>query len=441
MKKSVATATTTASVIATAMAETVLRPRVSAGKSGAPSAISKATETTAQSADLPPKILVLFGTRPEAIKLAPVVHELRAKDFRVKVVSSSQHKDLLRPFLRLLRVESDYDLSVMRENQTPNQVCWRVLAKLDKILDLERPDLILVQGDTTTTLAGALAGFNRRIPVGHVEAGLRSGNLYSPFPEEMNRRLTSQLTTLHFAATEKNRHNLLREGVSSEKIFVTGNTVVDSLQYILKNSEPSERIGELIGKTKGLKRILLTTHRRESFGATMSGNLKVLRRFVEKRKNVCLIFPVHPNPNVRAATEEILSGGERIYLLDPLDYADFIALMKKAWLIVSDSGGVQEEAPSLGKPLFILRENTERPEALEARIAKLVGGDPHRLELMLEENYAVETWIKSVKEIRNPFGDGRAARRIAGILQKELFARKTQKRQVNLNTTTAAAKF
>ncbi|HEX9961113.1 MAG TPA: UDP-N-acetylglucosamine 2-epimerase (non-hydrolyzing) [Pyrinomonadaceae bacterium] len=369
------------------------------------------------------KVLVLFGTRPEAIKLAPVIHELQAKDFRTVVVSSSQHKDLLKPFLKLLDIEIDYDLKVMSKNQTPTEVCSRVLSKLDKILDAEKPDLILVQGDTTTTLAGALAGFNRKIKVGHVEAGLRSGNLYSPFPEEMNRRLTSQMTSLHFAATEKNKRNLLRENVSTEKIFITGNTVVDSLQFILKNFAPSEKIRELIERTKGSKRILLTTHRRESFGEAMSGNLKVLRAFVEKRKNVCLIFPVHPNPNVRAATAEILAGRERIFLLEPLDYTDFVALMKKSWLIVSDSGGVQEEAPSLGKPLFVLRENTERPEAVEAKIAKLVGGSPQILKKMLEENYAIETWIKSVREIKNPFGDGKAAKKIVEILEKEFRAK------------------
>jgi UDP-N-acetylglucosamine 2-epimerase (non-hydrolysing) len=369
------------------------------------------------------KVLVLFGTRPEAIKLAPVIHELQAKDFRAVVVSSSQHKDLLKPFLKLLDIEIDYDLKVMSKNQTPTEVCSRVLSKLDKILEAEKPDLILVQGDTTTTLAGAIAGFNRKIKVGHIEAGLRSGNLYSPFPEEMNRRLTSQMTSFHFAATEKNKRNLLRENVSTEKIFITGNTVVDSLQFILKNLTPSEKIRELIERTKGSKRILLTTHRRESFGETMSGNLKVLRDFVEKRKNVCLIFPVHPNPNVRAATEEILADRERIFLLEPLDYADFVALMKKSWLIVSDSGGVQEEAPSLGKPLFILRENTERPEAVEAKIARLVGGSPQNLKKMLEENYAIETWIKSVREIKNPFGDGKAAKKIVDILEREFRAK------------------
>jgi UDP-N-acetylglucosamine 2-epimerase (non-hydrolysing) len=369
------------------------------------------------------KILVLFGTRPEAIKLAPIIHELRKKFFQTVVVSSSQHKELLKPFLKMLDIDADFDLRVMKKDQTPNEVCSRVLAKLDKILAEEKPDLILVQGDTTTALAGALAGFNRQIPVGHVEAGLRSGNPYSPFPEELNRRLVSQIANLHFAATERNRGNLRAEDIPMEKIFVTGNTVVDTLRFILKNLTPDDKINALIEETRGLKRILLTTHRRESFGASMSGNLQILREFVEKRKDVCLFFPVHPNPNVRAVTNEILAEKERIYLLEPLGYQDFIALMKSVWLIVSDSGGIQEEAPSLGKPLFVLRENTERPEAISAGVAKLVGGNPPTLKRMLDENYSIDTWIKSVKEISNPFGDGHAAQRIVRIIEEKFATR------------------
>jgi UDP-N-acetylglucosamine 2-epimerase (non-hydrolysing) len=379
-----------------------------------------------QEIDWRQKILVLFGTRPEAIKLAPVIHELKKKHFQTVVVSSSQHRELLDPFLKMLDIETDFDLRVMKQDQTPSQVCSLILAKLDRILELEKPDLILVQGDTTTTLAGALAGFNRRIPVGHVEAGLRSGNLYSPFPEEMNRRLVSQMASFHFTATERNRRNLLAEDVATDKVFVTGNTVVDTLQHILKNLTPGEKITELIERTKGSKRLLLTTHRRESFGERMTGNLKVLREFVEARKDVCLFFPVHPNPNVRQVTNEIMADCERIFLLEPLDYKDFIALMKSAWLIVSDSGGVQEEAPSLGKPLFVLRENTERPEAIRAGVAKLVGGNPRTLKRMLEENYSVNTWINSVKEVSNPFGDGRAAKRIVKIIEEKFTAKNSR---------------
>src|SRR5436190_22326722 len=252
------------------------------------------------------KVLVLLGTRPEAIKLAPVIHELRKKFFQTVVVSSSQHKQLLPPFLRALEIDVDFDLGVMKRNQSPSDVCSRVLAKLDKVLAFEKPDLILVQGDTTTTLAGALAGFHRRIPVGHVEAGLRSGNLMSPFPEEMNRRVVSQMASFHFAATEENRTNLLAEDVPSEKIFITGNPVVDAMKHMLEHLQPRPQICDLIKKTEGKKRLLLTTHRRESFGEAMTANLKVIREFVDTRPDVCLMFPVHPNPNVKAVAKEIL---------------------------------------------------------------------------------------------------------------------------------------
>ncbi|HTH51989.1 MAG TPA: UDP-N-acetylglucosamine 2-epimerase (non-hydrolyzing) [Pyrinomonadaceae bacterium] len=365
------------------------------------------------------KVLVLFGTRPEAVKLAPVIHELRSRFLQTIVVCSSQHKHLLVPFLRSLDIDVDFDLGVMKRNQSPNDVCSRVTAKLDKILSSERPDLVLVQGDTTTALAGALAAFNRGIPVGHVEAGLRSGNLMSPFPEEMNRRLISQVATFHFAATENNRLSLISEGVSDDKIFVTGNPVVDSLKEMLRRLSPSPKIDDLIDATEGQKRILLTTHRRESFGDAMTSNLEVLRRFVEDHRDVSLFFPVHPNPNVRLVAKEILGNTSNVHLLDPLDYSDFLALLRAAWLVVSDSGGVQEEAPSLGKPLLVIRENTERPEAITAGVAKLVGGNG-ALKGLLEENYATDTWMRSLKAVTNPFGDGRAAQRIVKVIEDKL---------------------
>jgi UDP-N-acetylglucosamine 2-epimerase (non-hydrolysing) len=368
------------------------------------------------------KILILFGTRPEVIKLAPVISELKKRrGFETCVVSSGQHSSLLKPFLKVFDINTDYDLKVMSKDQTPNTVSSKVIGKIDSILLAEKPDVVLVQGDTTTAFSGAFAAFNQKIAVGHIEAGLRSGNLHSPFPEEMNRRLITQIAAVNFAATEKNRQNLLKEGVSPAKIFVTGNPVVDSLNHISKTSTPSSKISKLIEQTKGLKRILLTTHRRESFGNKMSGNLIQLKKFVAKQTNTCLIFPVHPNPNVRQITNEILAEQERIFLIEPTDYIDFIALMKKAWMIISDSGGVQEEAPSLGKPLLILRENTERPEAIDAGVAKLVGGNSHSLQNMLMENYAVETWVKSVKRVQNPFGDGNAAKRIVEVLANRKF--------------------
>jgi UDP-N-acetylglucosamine 2-epimerase (non-hydrolysing) len=369
------------------------------------------------------KVLTLFGTRPEAIKLAPVIRGLETlqDSFQTINVASGQHTDLLYPFINSLGIRIDHDLHVMSPAQTPNQVCARVLAAMDRILEQEQPALILVQGDTTTALAGALSGFHRKIPVGHVEAGLRSGNPRSPYPEEMNRRMITRLATHHFAATQRNRMTLLAEGVEPRNIFVTGNPVVDSLQSIIKKLSPQNpAMEELLDQTDGLKRIVLTTHRRESFGELMLENLVTLRRFVEEREDVSLVFPVHPNPAVVEAARAALSHHPRIHLIEPLGYEDFIALLSAAWLIVSDSGGVQEEAPTLGKPLLVLRENTERPEALESGVARLVGGSPEVLELMLEEAYSEGSWTSEVHRIENPFGAGDSGQRIAEIIAEVL---------------------
>src|SRR3989442_8993555 len=326
------------------------------------------------------KVLTVFGTRHEVIKLAPVIEQLEVQRdaFRTVNVTSAQHTDLLYPFIHLFGIRVDHDLRTMVPNQTPSQVCARVLAGLDTLLSDERPDLILVQGDTTTAMAGALAGFHRRIPIGHVEAGLRSGNAYSPYPEEMNRRLITRLATYHFAATRRNRATLLAEGVPENTVFVTGNPVVDSLHAILERTEVSPVVARLLEATSGLKRIVLTTHRRESFGDVMAGNLGALRSFVASHPDVALLFPVHPNPDVVGPATTILSGHPRIHLIPPLGYEDFIVLLSRAWLVVSDSGGVQEEAPTLGKPVLILRENTERPEATEAGRGRRGGGGRRR---------------------------------------------------------------
>lgn len=366
----------------------------------------------------PKTVLTLFGTRPELIKLAPVIREMESRpdSFQTINVSSDQHTSLLAPFVKLFDVRVDYNLNVMRENQTPSEVCARVLTTMNELLKQMNPDVVLVQGDTTTALAGAMAAFHLKIPVGHVEAGLRSGNVLSPFPEEMNRRLITQVATFHFAATERNRATLLSEGVEDDRIFVTGNPVVDSLEWILERRTVSERIENLILRTNGLKTIVLTTHRRESFGEKMSGNLAVLRKFVEKHEDVALIFPVHPNPNVVETAYKFLDKHPRIHLIDPLDYEDFISLLSNAWLIVSDSGGVQEETPTLGKPLLVLRENTERPEAIETGVARLVGGEPETLSRMLEEVYSSDEWTSHIKQTPNPFGDGNAAKRIVDAL-------------------------
>jgi UDP-N-acetylglucosamine 2-epimerase (non-hydrolysing) len=368
------------------------------------------------------RVLTLFGTRPEVIKLAPVIAQLErcSEQFVTVNVTSAQHTDLLYPFIRRFGLRLDHNLQVMQTGQTPSQVCARVLGSLDPILDRTRPDLILVQGDTTTAMAGALAGFHRSIPVGHVEAGLRSGNDLSPFPEEMNRKLITRLAKYHFAATQRNRQTLLTEGVSDDRIFVTGNPVVDALESMMRDSSVPPEIGKLLESTEGCKRIVLTTHRREAMGGLMTENLRALAQFVARHEDVVLVFPVHPNPEVVRSAEQVFGRQSRIHRLAPLSYEHFIVLLRHSWLIVSDSGGVQEEAPTLRKPLMILRENTERPESVESGVARLVGGHPERLAAMLEETYSSGTWIDQVAHCQNPFGRGDAAKQIvdaiAGLL-------------------------
>jgi UDP-N-acetylglucosamine 2-epimerase (non-hydrolysing) len=359
----------------------------------------------------------LFGTRPEVIKLAPVVRALEAAgQFRVTNVASGQHTDLLYPFAERFGITIDEDLRVMEPGQTPSGVCARVLAALDPILARERFDVLLVQGDTTTAMAGALAAFHRRIPVGHVEAGLRSGDVNSPFPEEMNRTLITRLASFHFAATGMNRDTLLQEGVPDHRIFVTGNPVVDALRDVLSRPAVSPEVDAVLEATDSTRRIVLTTHRRESFGEAMTGNLRVIARFVERRPDVSLVFPVHPNPVVVETARRVLDGRPRVHLIPPLPYEPFIRLLAGAWLIASDSGGVQEEAPTLGKPVVVLRENTERPEGVLAGVARLTDGDPRRLEALLEEAYVPGSWADRAREVENPFGRGDAGPRIAQAL-------------------------
>ncbi len=374
------------------------------------------------------KILTLFGTRPEVIKLAPVIQQLESCSdlFQTINVTSAQHTDLLYPFVNLFAIRIDHDLCVMRENQTPNQVSARVLELLDPILARERPDLILVQGDTTTALAGALAGFQCRLSVGHVEAGLRSGNDYSPYPEEMNRKLITRLATYHFAATARNRDTLLAEGVAPERISLTGNPVVDALQTVLRRGVIPPNLRDLLRSTEGFKRIIVTTHRRESLGRLMMENLAEISRFVKRHEDVVLIFPVHPNPEVVRSAREIFEGQPRTYLLPPLSYEHFILLLENSWLIISDSGGIQEEAPSLHKPLLIIRENTERPEAVEAGAARLVGGRPEVLGAMLEEACREDSWINQVTQMENPFGRGDAGERIVNFIATQFGLPMTQ---------------
>ncbi|MGK0187883.1 MAG: UDP-N-acetylglucosamine 2-epimerase (non-hydrolyzing) [Verrucomicrobiales bacterium] len=360
----------------------------------------------------------LFGTRPEIIKFAPVVRSIEAHGMKAINVFSGQHTDLAKPLIDFFNIRIDHNLAIMRDRQTLNGIVSRVTDALDEILMSENPDVVLVQGDTSTALAGALAAFNRQIPVGHIEAGLRSGEKMSPFPEEVNRRLISKIADLHFAATDRNVTALASESVPMRGVHCTGNTVIDALSYTMKNSHMSDEMRELLAKTDGMKRIVLTTHRRESFGDVMEGNLRVLRDYVRAHSEVCLIFPVHPNPNVRDVALRVLGDEERIHLVEPFPYEQFVLLLSNAWVLVSDSGGIQEEAPTLGKPLLIIRDNTERPEAVACGVGKLVGESPVMLKAALDELMSSQDWFDKVANTENPFGDGNAAQRIAGILKQ-----------------------
>ncbi len=364
----------------------------------------------------PSKVLVCFGTRPELIKFAPLIKALEDRGIDLVIVNTGQHTDLLLPLFDLFGMRPNYNLEAMVAGQSLNSLGSRLLEKLDPVFEKEKPDLVLVQGDTASAVMGSLAAFNRRISVGHLEAGLRSGNPLSPFPEEMNRRLVGQLASHHFAATERNRRTLLDEGVSPESIHLVGNTVVDALHQTLKTTQPGTTVAEMQAWASGKRLVLVTTHRRENFGETMSMHLRALREFIEIQPDLVMVFPVHPNPNVRAAVSAELDKHPRIRLTDPMGYCDFVHLLSHAWLIVSDSGGIQEEATALGKPMIVLRENTERPEAVECGVARLVGESPERLREMLLTAVIDEVWHASASRSRDVFGDGHAADRICDVI-------------------------
>lgn len=359
------------------------------------------------------KVLTVFGTRPEIVKLAPVIKALETYRSAItsKVCVTAQHREMLDPLLSLFRINPDYDLNIMQPNQDVFYVTTKALAKLKEVLELERPDFVLVQGDTTTAFAAALSAFYLKIEVGHVEAGLRSGNKYNPFPEEINRVLISHIADLHFAPTEQAKLNLLTEGVSGDKILVTGNTVVDALFRILELTKDKKTLLPITVKSHH-KIILVTAHRRESFGEGITGVCLALKEIVERAKDVEIVFPVHLNPNVKDVVYKLLSGVERIHLVDPMDYISFVHLMQKAYLILTDSGGIQEEAPSLSKPVLVLRDQTERPEIVKLGGARLVGTDPRKI---VQETLMLLADRKSYEEmaaVPNPYGDGHAAERI-----------------------------
>lgn len=366
------------------------------------------------------KIMAVFGTRPEAIKMCPLIRELQNRPaFQTIVTVSGQHRQMLDPVLRAFSVAPDYDLSVMREKQTLADLTAGILSGLRGVLEGERPELLLVHGDTATTFAAALAGFYVHIPVGHVEAGLRTYDMVNPFPEEFNRRAVTLLSRWHFAPTLGAKKNLLREGVAEDKIYVTGNTVIDALKTTVC---PDYRHPELLWAA-GSRLILLTAHRRENWGEPLRRIFRALRRVLEENPDVKVIYPIHQNPDVRKIAAEELGGCERVHLIEPLGMADFHNFMAQSYLILTDSGGIQEEAPSLGKPVLVLRETTERPEGVEAGTLLLAGREEEGVYQSLRRLLNDPHLYRSMARAVNPYGDGRASERIADILEKETGAR------------------
>ena len=369
------------------------------------------------------KVMVVMGTRPEAIKLASVVLELKKypKHFDTRICVTGQHREMLDQMLQVFGLRPDYDLAVMKAGQTLAEVTAACVTGLDRILRDERQDLMLVQGDTTTTFAASLASYYHHIPVGHIEAGLRTGKKYDPFPEEVNRRLTTHLSDFHFPPTDVARKNLLLEGVSPQNILVTGNTVIDALLITQARlaEEPTLAVDSL-GPVDGLRIILVTAHRRESFGLPFRRICEAVRALAERRRDVLVVYPVHLNPKVQAPVREILGWVPNIRLLAPMDYVSFVACMQRAYILLTDSGGIQEEGPTLGKPVLVMREVSERPEAIAAGTACLTGTDPEKIIGAVSSLLDDSAHYKQMTSRPNPYGDGRAAERIVQFLISRL---------------------
>lgn len=373
------------------------------------------------------RTLFVFGTRPEAIKLAPLVREFRRRRdvFRTRICVTAQHREMLDAVLRVFAIKPDHDLDIMRPGQTLFDVTGRALTRLEPVLETERPDVLLVQGDTTTAMVAALAAFYQRIPVAHVEAGLRTYDLQQPFPEELNRRLISPLAEFNFAPTPAAARNLFAERIPRAKVFVTGNPVIDALRQV--TSRRASGVGRH-PRPAARRMILVTAHRRENFGTPLENICRALRTLAETEPDLEIVYPVHPNPNVRVPVEQRLGAVPNIRLLPPLDYLPFADLMRQCYLILSDSGGIQEEAPALGKPVLVLRDKTERPEAIRAGTAKLVGTDPERILRAARRLLHSRAAYDRMARARNPFGDGRAAERTADFLEYRLGTRRTAPR-------------
>jgi UDP-N-acetylglucosamine 2-epimerase (non-hydrolysing) len=371
------------------------------------------------------KLSFIFGTRPEAIKLAPVILAAKANPhFKCHVCVTAQHREMLDQVLKVFKIKPDVDLNLMLPNQTLAGLTARAISGIDTYLAKEKPDMVIVQGDTTTVFCAALCAFYHKIPVGHVEAGLRTGNQYSPFPEEVNRILATHLSALHFAPTQKARQNLLQEGIASERIFVTGNTVIDALFLALEKIKKKPPVIAQLRKSivqSSQPLVLITGHRRENFGAGFQSICKAIITLAQRFAEVQFVYPVHLNPNVLKPVCSLLGNQENIHLIEPLDYLPFVALMNRSTIILTDSGGIQEEAPSLGKPVLVMRETTERPEAVDAGTVKLVGTNTEVICSEVEDLLSKTESYEKMARAHNPYGDGKAAGRIINTLLKQIF--------------------
>ena len=360
------------------------------------------------------KVMTVFGTRPEAIKMAPLVLALQADErFEAVTTVTAQHREMLDQVLEIFKIVPDYDLNIMHKEQTLTEITANVLTKLDQVIKVVKPDIILVHGDTTTTFAASVAAFYNQVAIGHVEAGLRTWNKYSPFPEEMNRQMTDDLADLYFAPTEESKANLLKENQAAAKIFITGNTAIDALKQTVSSDYQHELLAKL---DPGHKLILVTMHRRENQGQPMARVFRTLLEVVEQRPEVEVIYPVHLSPKVQKLAHEILGNHERIHLIAPLDVVDFHNLAAKSYFIMTDSGGVQEEAPSLGKPVLVLRDTTERPEGVSAGTLKLVGTEPAKVKAAMLELLDDPNVYQQLAQAQNPYGDGQASQRILAAI-------------------------
>ena len=363
------------------------------------------------------KVMVVFGTRPEAIKMCPLVNELKSRDkLKTVVCVTGQHRQMLDQVLEAFDVEPDYDLSIMKEKQTLFDVTINILGKIRDVLEKEKPDVVLVHGDTTTTFTTALACFYMQIPVGHVEAGLRTYNIYSPYPEEFNRQAVGIVSQFNFSPTDVSKNNLLKEGKNSDTIYVTGNTAIDALKTTVRDDYSNEHLEW----AKDSRLILLTAHRRENLGEPMHHMFRAIRRIVDETPDIKVIYPIHMNPVVRKAADEELGNDDRIRIIEPLDVLDFHNFMSRSYLILTDSGGIQEEAPSLGKQLLVMRDTTERPEGIAAGTLKLVGTDEETIYKEFKTLLTNKEEYDKMSKASNPYGDGFASKRIADILEEKL---------------------